>query len=79
MEIYSLEEDDYSGMFLTQTPRVEKVENPILPDPSDFKSPCVSLIGGIKAAYSDISEDEDFEMPSSQPVRNMEKQEQRCV
>ena len=39
----------------------------ILPDPLDFNSPCVSLVSSHSSMqYSDISDDEVFEIPSSQ-------------
>ena len=74
MEMFSLEEDDSNGLFLTQTPSVtsqneDKVgEFGILGDPLDFTSPCVSLVSSRQDQYSDISEDEFVDIPSSQPT-----------
>ena len=74
MEIFSLEEEDSAGLFITQGGIVNNDNcgnNSILGDPMDFKSPCVSLVSQPKvntnaAEYSDISDDDDFEIPSSQ-------------
>ena len=59
LEVFSLEDDDYNGLFITQTPREDKnlvgesekcdekcSENSFLGvAESDFQSPCVSLFG----------------------------------
>ena len=85
MEIFSLEEDDSSGLFLTQTPSAESKESEnkdksaILGDPFDFMSPCVSLVTSQPTQYSDISDD-DFEgIPSSQPQRKITADDYRYV
>ena len=72
MEVFSLE-DEYEGLFLTQSGssvEKEKVGNsPICGNPMDFQSPCVSLrnlSAGENPVYSDISDAEDFDIPSSQ-------------
>ena len=68
MENYPLEDDDFSEIFITQTPQAEKVfdvNNRILSEGNDFKSPLVSLVPVGQGQYSDILEDE-FEISSSQ-------------
>ena len=75
-EVFSLE-DDYGDLFITQSDNNLNVdssqnykneeESGILSDPFDFSSPCVSMISKQKEPqYSDISDAEDFEIPSSQ-------------
>ena len=72
MDVFSLEDDDVSGLFLTQSSdkSVSQVnDSVILKDPFDFSSPCVSLVSQPKpndVLYSDISDSEDFNIPSSQ-------------
>ena len=74
MEFFSLEDDDGDELFLTQrSAQDNKVcENVgILGDPMDFSSPCTSIITpppGQVPVYSDISDVEDFEVPSSQII-----------
>ena len=68
--MFSLE-DDYHDMFITQSDAVindgVSQKSEILPDPLDFNSPCVSLVSSQNSMqYSDISDDEVFEIPSSQ-------------
>ena len=78
MEVFSLEEDDVSGMFITQEPKCSQVEKEELEcdedelfcgaKHSDFQLPYVSGVkpNGLEGAqYSDISDD-DFEITSSQ-------------
>ena len=68
MDQFSLEDDEYNSIFITQTPKAQKVDEynvGILPNGNDFGSPLVGLVSGSVAQYSDISEDE-FEIPSSQ-------------
>ena len=70
MELFSLEDEEYNQLFITQSSNnsvnvTENVGNSsILRDPLDFKSPCVSVLSD---KYSDISDDE-FDIPSSQIV-----------
>ena len=72
MELFSLEEDDAKELFITQTPSVEKSGinlAGLIGDGTDFVSPCVSLVDCKEdkvAAYSDISDDEIFDIPCSQ-------------
>ena len=72
MELFSLEEDEGNELFITQTPSEKKDEDKfggILGDPMDFSSPCKSVIGegnNTSQQYSDISDDENFDIPSSQ-------------
>ena len=70
MEIFSLEDDDCPELFITQSGSSESAnqseignKSGILGEPSDFSSPCVSILG---AKYSDISDDEDVFFPQSQ-------------
>ena len=76
MEVFSLEDDDYGDTFITQTPSSDSnvelsQENQILGDPMDFQSPCLTVLNKdnvVTAQYSDISDTEDFNIPSSQPI-----------
>ena len=72
--VFSLEED-YGDMFITQSDAVINEGNndksEILLDPLDFSSPCVSLVSSQNSMqYSDISDDDAFEIPSSQKHEN---------
>ena len=75
MEVCSLEDDDYNGLFITQSDPVRSSNDAsvkILPDGSDFSSPCVSLMLHTTASqsqYEDISDNEIFDIPSSQANR----------
>ena len=65
MDIFSLEDEDNNGLFITQSgvnglEAVNVTGGPITGDHADFQSPCVSLIGGRNSQYSDILDD-DFE------------------
>ena len=72
MDTFSLEDDDANELFITQTPSknnngVELIGN--LADPMDFSTPCQSLIpAGVpkRMEFSDISDDEIFDIPCSQ-------------
>ena len=82
MEVYSLEEDDCSQLFITQA-SPKRLENGIvLGDPLDFASPCVSLVskvdGGMNV-YSDISDDDMDAIPCSQTDKNQNEHEERSV
>ena len=79
MEVFSLEDEDYSGMFLTQSSHLDNISDNsmILPDPMDFGSPCVSLISKTQPHYSDISEDEFVDIPCSQVAENSSASKQR--
>ena len=72
MDMCSLEEDDYSGLFITQADPVKKDSNDgvkILPEGNDFEVPCISLVSQVsvhKPIYEDISDDEIFDIPSLQ-------------
>ena len=70
MEVFSLEDDEYSSLILTQSSSVSEVsdKSAILPDPMDFESPCVSLITKSQPVYSDISENDFEDIPCSQVV-----------
>ena len=67
MDTFSLEDDNYDSLFITQSSdKCDYVG--ILGDPSDFLSPCVSLVSQGKVGdtkYSDISENK-YEIPHSQ-------------
>ena len=79
MNVCSLEDDDYEGLFITQSDNSSSGSSnnlSILGDGTDISSPCVSLIPPKQKAdechYSDISDD-DFEIPSSQiPHKDVE-------
>ena len=74
MEVSSLEDEDYGDMFITQSSSRVNVEendgtNSILGNEMDFASPCALLINRENVTvsqYSDISDVEDFQIPSSQ-------------
>ena len=76
MDLFSLEDDDVRELFITQTPSVQKVGSDLvglIGDESDFSLPCVSLVNQVKnnsAHYSDISDDEIFNIPCSQKQIN---------
>ena len=79
MEFCSLEDEECSQLFITQESKdnsnYEKNENCekmevndsvyLGNSSTDFSSPCVSLVSR-DSIYSDISDDDDFELPSSQ-------------
>ena len=73
-EVFSLEDDDYGDLFITQQSsndqniksnldKSEEEDGLFLGiETSDFKSPCLSVVSPLKnAMYSDISDAEDFE------------------
>ena len=68
MDVFSLEdEDNYSGLFITQ--EVSQNKWKILGDPSNFGAPLVSLTSKNECAtlvYEDISDDDFVDIPSSQ-------------
>ena len=76
MDVFSLEDEDYSQMFFTQSSpkRVDLVDSsPILGDGNDFASPLVLLVPKRNEElpeYSDISDDDFMDLPSSQVVQN---------
>ena len=79
MDVCSLEDYKCSQLFITQEAKdncgnllSENCENMDTNDDvflgnssSDFRSPCVSMLSK-DSIYSDISDDEDFQLPSSQ-------------
>ena len=79
MEVFSLEDDGFSNLFLTQESRNSAVLHngsgctAVLPDPMDFSSPCVTLTPGSNdstgCVYEDISDSENFQIPSSQEAK----------
>ena len=79
MELCSLEDDDYCGLFITQSDPVVQNSSDgvkILPEGNDFESPCISLVSqvsGQKPIYEDISDDEIFNIPSSQVPKQTER------
>ena len=73
MDVFSLEEDDTNGLFLTQQPKVDKVETYNFDMGGDLLE--IDSVGisqsedyATEMAFEDISDD-DFQMPSSQAVR----------
>ena len=82
MDLFSLEDDDASSLFITQESNgdsnitINGDNNSILGDPMDFGSPCASLVGDAKPHYSDISEDEFEPLPSSQKHVKMPQEPQ---
>lgn len=84
-EVFSLE-DDYGDLFITQSDKIvnnngvgSHSDGGILPDPMDFSSPSVSLVSSESqsAQYSDISDDEIFDIPSSQKQQPGSKDDER--
>ena len=85
MDVFSLEEeDDYGGLFLTQSGSVKEVQNDVdmqesdeflgLPT-TDFQSPCASILNigdNLVPCYSDISDDEF--MPNSSQIQQKDAQ-----
>ena len=74
MDYCSLEDDDYSGVFITQEPQK------IVPLVPNFEEEGTDGTGGDEAMeiggqntaqYSDISDFEDFDIPSSQQERHI--------
>ena len=70
---FSLEEDDCHQLFITQECK-ESIGDEVFDDNyedtsilgidgNDFSSPNVSVVHGLSAVYSDISDSEDFEKP----------------
>ena len=71
--VFSLEDEDYNHMFITQ--ECKNNENSVMEveesdgeldkflgvSATDFSSPCVSIVKGVKPVYSDISDDDDYE------------------
>ena len=76
MDVFSLEDEDYSQLFITQSSpkRVDLADNsPILGNGNDFASPLVSLVpkkNEDPLHYLDISDDDFMEIPSLQVVTN---------
>ena len=83
MELFSLEDDDARELFITQTPSVQKDGSGLvglLGDPMDFSSPCKSVVAETKnneMEFSDISDAEDFDIPSSQASLKLADNEDR--
>ena len=75
MELFSLEEDDGNDLFITQESsydrnNLQNCDKYLGKDATDFQSPCVSVIDKFKLQYSDISDDDFMDIPSSQIPRN---------
>ena len=69
METYSLEEDDVSAMFITQESWDIVPLIPNLEENTEKDVEITEMLDGkheVNAQYSDISDDEVFEIPSSQ-------------
>lgn len=85
MDTFSLEDDDARELFITQTPSGEKDGSKLvglLGDPMDFSTPCSSVLkrdGNKSMEYSDISDDEIFDIPCSQQVAKTVDNEGRSV
>ena len=75
MKLFSLEEDDCNDLFITQescNDSVECKEKFLGGDPMDFGY-LRSLISSEGAQYSDISDDEFMDIPSSQKANTLER------
>ena len=69
MELFSLEEDDGNDLFITQSSHLDNNNRQnvsILGSPTDFASPCASILNANSSQYSDISDDEFVDIPCSQ-------------
>ena len=68
MEVCSLEDDEYGNMFITQESRniVPLVSNLDAEVEMDLGSDVLEIGKGASTQYSDISDVEDFHLPSSQ-------------
>ena len=79
MDVFSLEEDEYEGLFITQGScgvQESSSNKGILGDPSDFKSPCGSVFHTNStgdSTYEDISDSEDFQILCSQKQEPVSK------
>ena len=86
MEVFSLEDDECLELFITQSSfqsgdnNNSSKSNGIISDEMDFQSPCFSLVNGGNSAvphYSDISDDDFVDLPSSQPPPQTSNNEDR--
>ena len=81
-DVFSLEDDEYNEMFITQTPReslIDKLEYSqkernysVFSDEADFQSPVMSLVDKVRdqsSIYEDISDD-DFDMNNDKSAKN---------
>ena len=69
MELFSLEDDDANDLFITQSSILDNNSSQnggILGEPTDFSSPCASIVSGTSAKYSDISDDDFDDISCSQ-------------
>ena len=67
MDLFSLEDDDYNDIFITQTPSATHVGNSSNGAEGKGESEDEDNDGKIvQPIYSDISDFEDFDIPSSQ-------------
>ena len=77
MEVMSLEEDEYESMFITQSDRIINGNSAVISgesEKSDADDLDLPLEGQENIAmYSDISDAEDFQIPSSQVVEENER------
>ena len=79
MEVFSLEDDDCEGMFITQEPsKLQEIDGDksVLGDGLDFSSPCVSLTSQSSlgaAVYEDISDNDAFDIPCSEPPKDVKE------
>ena len=84
MDVFSLEDDDCNDLFITQSSN-EDINDcnvgcnlQILGKEDDFSAPLSSIVSGSTGnptVYSDISDDNDFQIPSSQATEAID----RCV
>ena len=80
MEAFSLEDNDYGDLFITQTPR--NIEENIKIDGKEygdkgFIEPNLSYLKSDEPHYSDISEDDFVDIPCSHKPKNVETNEER--
>ena len=69
MDVFSLEEEDLSELFLTQTPTAKRVE---FEGGVVESAKTVLPLLPIDMNYEDISDDDFYQIPSSQNVQNWE-------
>ena len=73
MDLFSLEEDDCHELFITQSSSVDEktdgADGEVLPD-KGFIQPVSSYLRPDEPQYSDISDDDFMDLPSSQMPKN---------
>ena len=83
MDVFSLEDEDTSALFITQSDRIINDGNEINEDVNNEEEGEVAMEISLsqvnKPQYSDISDDDFVQIPSSQKVSNNDDSGKRCV